>query len=79
MKVSQRSFFEFFLNAFVTERGCLDAFTEKLIEECSPVGKKSAALLQKTKSRGNKDLDSLNLSEREREEIFDILELENFD
>ena len=79
IKVSQKSFFNFFMKSFLGEEEYLTAFTSELISQCSPIGKKSSLLLQKSKELGEQKLDSLNLSKEEREEIFDILELENFE
>ena len=79
LKISQGSFFRFFLEKFVNESECLESFVEQLVADISPLGKRSVSTLIKYRAAGKENIASLNLSAKERDEIFDILELENFD
>ena len=79
LKISQGAFFRFFLEKFVNESECLESFVERLVSDVSPLGKRSVSTLTKYRAAGKENISSLNLSMEEREEIFDILELENFD
>ena len=79
LKVTQTAFFTFFLEKFVNESSCLELFLEELVSNCSSLGKKSVSSLSKYRDLGKNNASSLRLTECEKKEIFDILELENFD
>ena len=79
LKVSQGAFFRFFLDKFLSEDKTLEGFTESLISDVTPLGKRTSALLKKSSRKGKANLASAGLTQEERDNIFDILEMENFE
>lgn len=78
LKVSQRDFFQYFIEMFLSESDCLTSFTERLLAEKSSLGLRSKSKRANSVQAGNALMNSLNLSKQERDDIFDILETENF-
>ena len=79
IKVSQGDFFRFLVKSFIQEDEGLDPFLKKLVNECSSLGKRPKDSLRRATDLGREASRSLGLSDSEKEDIFDILELENFD
>ena len=76
MRIKQNEFFQFFVEMFITDDPCLNLFREKLIQDKSRLGKRSGAKYISGFYEGQANLNSMNLTQEEREEIFDLLELE---
>ena len=79
LKVSQNDFFQFFVEVFLSEDVVLDRFVEKLMINKSRLGSRPRSKLEKQVKTGREVGSKLGLTHSERDDIFDILEKENFD
>jgi len=73
-KISQNIFFQFVVEMFITDDPCIVAFEEKLLDSHSSLGQNPRQTLRDLASRGKANFDMLNISNEEREELFDLLE-----
>jgi hypothetical protein len=71
-KVTQSKFFRRIISAVLNEEPAVMSY----LEELSPRSIKRKQKAERLKTKGEKALDDLGMSERERDHIFDILESE---
>ena len=76
IKVTQNNFFQFVLEMFITDDPCLDSFEEKLLETKSTLGSSPRSTRSSLLKQGRENAENLLLSGEEKDEIFDLLELD---
>lgn len=76
IKVTQNNFFQFVLEMFITDDPCLGEFEEKLLSSKSTLGSSPRNTRSALTKQGQENAESLLLSGEEKDEIFDLLELD---
>ena len=79
MGISQKDFFQGILRAYIDDDPNLDEFFEGITQRYSKLGKAPREIVRKAQKQGKILKNSFSLTDEEKENIFDILELENFD
>ncbi len=79
MGITQKEFFQHTVKAFINDDPALRDYFESLVQEKTRLGKKPIGKVTSALRVGRTKASQLGLTEKEKSDIFDILELENFD
>jgi len=79
MGLTQKDFFQHVVRAFINDEPALRNYFDSLVLARSRLGKRPIGKVTTAIRTGRKKAKQLGLTEEEKSDIFDILELENLD
>ena len=77
--LTQKKFFQYVVRAFIDDNSSLKSFFDTMMQRESRLGKKVQKKISRSTDKGRRLLQEFDLTEEEKSNIFDILEVENFD